>query len=166
MTLREKIAIVRVTLAIALAMLAAVCAFAAGLSRLRATVLAVALLVAWPALAHAEDHDRSRLGVASFAASMVNVGLSGADALITYKAVKAGQARESNPWLVPHVEAHGIGRTMAAKFAINVGTELGLRYVEKRWPEQKKAVLLARLASIGINGYAVAHNLRVLRGAR
>ena len=128
-------------------------------------IVTLALLLALvPATVRAEDHDRSPLGIANFAASMINVGLSGADALITYKAVKAGQARETNPWLVPHVKAHGIGKTMVVKFAINLGTEVGYRYIEHKWPERKKTVLGMRLASIAVNGYAVAHNLRVLHG--
>lgn len=130
------------------------------------TFLLVVVLLVVPSLAQAEDHPRDRLSVANFAAGVASVGLASADAWITYRAVSRGEAEEANPWLVPHVKAHGIGPTMAAKLAINVGTEIGFHYIERRWPNSKKALLGARLATIAVNGYAVAHNLRVLRGGR
>lgn len=167
MTIQDRLETVGVTLAITAAMFATLCTFAAAVARSTGRVVVVlALLLGAGTAAHAEDHDRSRLAIASLAAGTASIGLSAADAWITYRAVSDGLAREANPWLVPYVESHGIGRTMAAKFAIDVGGEAGLRYIEHRWPKQQKAVLAAKLAMVGVRGFVVAHNLRVLRSTR
>lgn len=133
---------------------------------MRVIVVAMVLLGAVVSPVYAADHDRSRLAIANIAAGTVYIGLSAADAIVTYRAVSDGRAREANPLLVPFVRSHGIGKTMAAKFGINIGTELGLRYIEHRWPDSQKAVLAARISAVAVQGYVVAHNLRVLREAR
>lgn len=155
-----------VTIGLALAMFATICAFAAGVSRAALRFGLVLGLLLLPSASHAEDHDRTPLGIANFTLGTTYIGLSAADAIITYRAVSDGRAREANPLLVPFVESHGIGKTMAAKFAVNVGTELGLRYIEHRWPERQKTVLAARIAAVAVQGYVVARNLRVLRESR
>ena len=115
-------------------------------------------------LAHAEDHPRDRLSVAIFAAGTVNVGLSAWDAALTYRAVKSHRAHESNPWIVPAVEAHGIGPAMVGKLAIDTGVTVGMSYIAKRWPGSKPAILGGFIAQAAIKGIVIRHNMRVLQG--
>lgn len=126
----------------------------------------LALLLVFPSPARAEDRDRTPVGVASFTLGLASIALSGADCIITYRSVSDGRAHEANPWLVPHVRAHGIGPTMAGKFGVDVAEELGLRYVANRWPEHRKTVLAARIAMVGVRAYVVGRNIQVLRGTR
>lgn len=165
MTHSEKLAIIAVTIALTSAMLATVMSLAYALWRsavLPFTTFVLVMVFAQSASAE----DRGRIEIANLAAGVTYIGLASADAVITYRSVSDGRAREANPLLVPFVESHGIGRTMGAKLAVNIGMELGLRYIERRWPESRKSVLLARIAAVGVQGFVVAHNLRVLRGVR
>lgn len=167
MTLRDKLETVGLTLAIMSAMFGTICAFAAGLSRsgLRALVVA-SLLGALPVTAHAEDYDRSRLGVANFAAGTVFVFLSAADKVITYKALTQHKGREVGPILAPWVEAHGVKSAMIGGLALDMGQAAGMAYIAKRWPRSKKAVFGGFVAANVVKVVVVAHNKRVLRGAR
>jgi dipeptide/tripeptide permease len=131
--------------------------------RLSAVVVALLMALMSAQVAHAEDHDRDRVAVTSFTLGLASISLSFADAIITYRAVKSGRAREANPLLVPFVETHGIGKTMIAKVGVDFGQELGLRYIAHRWPERKKTVMIARVAAVGLKGFVVAHNVHELR---
>ena len=166
MRFRDKLKTAGVTLALASAMFGTLCAFAAGVSRtaLRAWLVVVLLMLPMPS--HAEDHDRSPVAVASFAAGLTSISLSAADALITYRSVSDGRAREANPLLVPFVRSHGIGKTMVGKFAVDAGVEGVLRYISHRYPERRKTVFIARLAADSMKAYVVVHNLHVLRGTK
>lgn len=159
LTLREKVQTIGITSLLAAAMFGMICAFV--------RLFVVGLLVFGVArVARAEDHDRSPVGVTSFTLGLASIGLSAADSIITYRAVSDGRAHEANPLLVPFVRSHGIGPTMAGKFAVDAGEEIGLRYIAHRWPAHKKTVMIARLAAVGVKGFVVAQNIRVLRAAQ
>lgn len=93
-------------------------------------------------------------------------GLAAIDAHGTIGCVRLGTCHEANILLRPIVDRHGIEVAMGSKLAAQAGVAAFAGWAMRRYPDQKKWIVVGFVTGTALQGVVVALNARTLRNAR
>lgn len=92
------------------------------------------------------------------------LGLAVADGISTVICLETVEGCvEANPMVRPVVERHGARSAMSGKVAVNGAQMLAIGYLWRKYPDQRRQILLGTVAMVALQGYVVGHNLREMR---